>query len=217
MDTLRVLAVAVVCFEFIGLVKAQQTEVKKSLCDPWKFQAPAGAMTFRDRTCWYEARLAKPSLALRGAMVAGFGQWRNNPRVFHESAGEFGYRFAVFYARRSAQSGGELIAGYLHHEDPRPRVSQEHGVWNRARSAVLSVLATSDADGGARIALAPIAGAFSSGMMSVPCYRMNNSAADGLRRSGFVYGMYFGTALLREFKPDLTVMAFRLLRQKRPD
>ena len=204
------------CFGFVGSVMAQQSVAKKSFCDPGKLSAQTGELTFEERACWYEARLTKPSLALRGALVAGFGQWRNNPRVFHESASEFGYRFAVFYARRSAQSAGELLAGYLNHEDPRPHVSREHGTWNRARSALLSVVQTKDADGDTRLALSPIAGAFGSGMVGVACYRMNNSATDGLSRSGIVYGTYFGRALWREFKPDLTTMAFRLLRQKKP-
>jgi len=171
---------------------------------------------FKSRACVEAARLAKPSLALRGAFVAGFGQWRNNPEVFHQQGNEFARRFTVFYARHSAQNAGELIAGYLNHEDPRPRASQEHGVWNRTRSALLSVGQTKDTDGSMRMALAPVAGAFGSGMVSGACYPGDNAAAAGFGRTGIVYGGYFASAVFREFKPDLSQFAHRLLRQKRP-
>jgi hypothetical protein len=175
-----------------------------------------GDFSFKSRACVEATRLAKPSLALRGAFMAGFGQWRNNPEVFHQQRSEFAHRFAVFYARHTAQNAGELIAGYLNHEDPGPRVSQEHGVWNRTRSALLSVVQTKDTDGRMRIALAPVAGAFGSGMVGVACYRGNNNAAAGFERTGIVYGGYFAQAIFREFKPDLSQFAYRRLRQKRP-
>ena len=172
--------------------------------------------SFKGRACADTTRLLKPSLALRGAFTAGFGQWRNNPEVFHGEPSDYAQRFAVFYARHTAQNVGELIAGYLNHEDPRPHISQEHGVWNRTRSALLSVVQTKDTDGGMRMALAPVAGAFSSGMVGAACYERNSYAAAGFERTGIVYGGYFATAIFREFKPDLTTFAHRLLRQTRP-
>jgi hypothetical protein len=172
--------------------------------------------SFKSRACLEAVRLAKPSLALRGALIAGFGQWRNNPEVFHQQKSEFAHRLAVFYARHAAQDAGELIAGYLNHEDPRPHLSQEHGVWNRTRSALLSVVQTKDTDGNMRIALAPVAGAFGSGMVGAAFYSRNNTAATGFERTGIVYGGYFARAVFREFKPDLSHFAYRLLRQKRP-
>jgi hypothetical protein len=172
--------------------------------------------SFKERACAQAARLLKPALALRGAMVAGFGQWRNNPEVLHDEPSEFAHRFAVFYARHTAQNAGELIAGYLNHEDPRPRISQEHGVWNRTRSALISVIQTKGTDGSMRVSLAPIAGAFGSGMVGVACYEKNNNATAGFERTGMVYGGYFARAVFREFKPDLSTLAYRLLRQKKP-
>lgn len=173
--------------------------------------------SFKSRACFQTSRLLKPSLALRGALVAGFGQWRNNPEIFHEEKpGEFAHRFGAFYARHTAQNAGELIAGYLNHEDPTPHPSQEQGVWRRTRSALLSVVQTKDTGGNMRISLAPVAGAFGSGMVGAACYERNNNAAYGFERSGIVYGSYFARAIFREFKPDLSTFASRLLRQKRP-
>jgi hypothetical protein len=200
------------CLGLAATLAAQQPS-----CNPWKFERDAAAdFSFKARACSQAARLAKPSMAMHAAVVAGFGQWRNNPQVFNQEPSEFAHRFAVFYARRSAQNAGELIAGYLNHEDPRPHLSQDHGFWNRTGSALLSVVQTKDADGSVRPALAPIAGAFGSGMVGVACYERDNNAANGFRRSGIVYSTYFANALFREFKPDLSTFAYRLLRQKRP-
>jgi hypothetical protein len=161
--------------------------------------------------------LSRPSLLLRGAFAAGFGQWRNNPEILHENADDFAHRFGVFYARRGAQSGAEFLVGYLNHEDPRPHLSNQHGVWNRTRAAILSVLEVSGTNGETRPAFAPAAGALASGLVSVAGYQQHNSMRDGLMRSGFVYGGDFGTAILREFKPDLSNLAFRLMHKRKPD
>ncbi len=98
-------------------------------------------------------------MIVRAGLSGAYGQWRNNdPHVGNENIDDFGRRFGSFYARHTAQNAGELFAGYLHHEDPRPHVSLEHGFWKRTRAAMVSVLVSNDADGNSRVALAPIAG-----------------------------------------------------------
>ena len=154
---------------------------------------------------------------MHGAMIASFGQWRNSPRIFHQDLDEVEHRFAVFYIRRGTQSAGEFLAGYLNREDPRPRLSFEHGFWNRTRGALWSVARVANSNGSWRPALSPIAGAFGSGMVSIACYRSTDSLGDGFRRTGLVYSGYFGTALWREFRPDVSAFAFRLLHRKTPD
>jgi hypothetical protein len=188
--------------------------VRREGCYPWKFQAAAGELTFSERACYYGSKLSRPSLALRGVALAGLGQWRNSPDMHDRGAEAFGERLGMFYARHTAQSGAELLVGYWHHEDPRPHVSTEHGVWRRVGSAALSVVQVQDADGGRRIALAPASGALASGMVSAACCRVDNSVGRGLVRSGFVFGADFGTAIAREFKPDLTALALRILHQR---
>lgn len=185
-------------------------------CKPISLE-PATQLTFRERACWYGDRLIAHSTILHGAFMAAFGDVRNSPHLEDDGWGDFGHRFAVFYARRTGQSAAELIAGYLNHEDPRPHTSGQHGIWNRTRSALLSVMVVQDAEGDRRPALAPIAGAFGSGMVSVPCYRERNSMEDGLGRTGLTYGAYFGSAVFREFQPDLSGLASRLFRKKKQD
>ncbi len=94
---------------------------------------------------------------------------------------DFGHRFASFYARQASRSAGEMIAGYLNHEDPRPHVSDKNGLWNRVGSALRGVLVVEGASGNNRPALAPIAGAFSAGFVVANCYDYRNTVEEGLK------------------------------------
>ena len=126
------------------------------------------------------------------------------------------HRFAAFYARHSAQATGELLVGYLHHENPLKQPSGLHGNWRRIGAAMLSVVETTDPDGSVRPAFAPIAGAFSSGMTGIALYRYPGQTAFdvGLKHSAGVYSGYFVTAIFREFKPELTSLAYRATRHR---
>lgn len=186
----------------------------ESACRPFQLQT-ASPLTLRQRACWYGDRLISGSTLFDGAFLSAFAQVRNSPRLEDDGWGDLGHRLGAFYARRAGQSGAELMAGYLHHEDPRPRLSGQHGFWNRTRGALMSVLITQDTEGNRRLALAPIAGSLGSGMVSVGCYRERNSMADGFGRAGLTYSTYFGSALLREFRPDVSGFASHLLHKKK--
>lgn len=186
-------------------------------CNPLELQS-AGRLTFRQEACFYAARLYRPSVFARAALSAAWSDVRNSPHL-SDSDGIDGFarRLGVFYARRASQSSGEFLAGYLNHEDPRYHASLAHGFRNRAKAAFLSVLVATNADGVSRPALSPVAGAFGSGLMSVACYRTHNTWDDGFRRTGISYGGYFGTAFMREFQPDLSAYASRLLHRHKQD
>lgn len=181
-------------------------------CDAFDIQA-VPELSWKQRTCLYRARLLSKSFPIRAALFSAVSELRKND-IKNPGIEDFTHRVATYYARRTAQSTGELLAGYLNHEDPRYHPSMEHGVWRRTRSALLSVMVMKDIDGGSRMAFAPIAGAFGSGMVSVACYRYHNSFDDGLRRSATAYSFYFGTAILREFRPELTGLMPRFLQRR---
>jgi hypothetical protein len=122
-------------------------------------------------------------------------------------------RFEHLYERRVARSTAEIVVGYLHHEDPRYHVSGEKGVWPRTRSALFSVLKSPGQNGNARIALAPLAGSFGSGLTSMALYQRQNSIGYGLERSGLIYSRYFIRALYHEFRPEIWSMAPRFIRK----
>jgi hypothetical protein len=171
-------------------------------------------LSLRQRSCYYGERLISPSAILRTAFASGISQWRNSPYEAHQDTGDYAHRFAARYASRAAMNGSELLVGYLNHEDPRPRPSVADGGWNRTRSALLSVFVIKNEDGSRRPALSPVAGAFSSGFVGALCYKTNNTAEDGLRRTGISYSTYFMRAIYNEFHPDILAFASRLRHRK---
>jgi hypothetical protein len=186
---------------------------KVSVCSVYLL-AHSEDLTLRQRSCYYGERLISRSAILTPAFASGISQWRNSPYEAHQDAGDYAHRFAARYASRAAMNGSELLVGYLNHEDPRPRPSMTNGVWNRTRSALLSVVVIRDEDGNSRPALSPVAGAFGSGFVGAVCYKTNHTAEDGLRRTGISYSGYFMKAVFNEFHPDISAFASRLRHRK---
>jgi hypothetical protein len=186
---------------------------KVSVCSVYLL-AHSDDLTLRQRSCYYGERLISRSGILTTAFASGISQWRNSPREAHQGTQGYSHRFAARYASRAAMSGSELLVGYLNHEDPRPRSSRANGVWNRTRSALLSVVVIKDEDGNSRPALSPVAGAFGSGFVGALCYKTNSTAEDGLRRTGISYSGYFMKAIFNEFHPDISAFAARLRHRK---
>jgi hypothetical protein len=196
------------------LLSGGNADEESSSCKPLELLT-VKELTFHQRTCFYGQKLLSKGMLGRAALFSGFAQFKNSPDMADDGLSEFARRFSIYYARRTAQSTGELLAGYLNHEDPRFRLSQEHGFWKRTRSAFASVPVTTNQDGNSRPALAPIAGAFGSGLVGVACYRTNNSWEDGFRRTGFSYSKYFATAFFREFQPELSSYASHFFHKRR--
>lgn len=176
--------------------------IKAKGCDAASL-GTARELTFEQRACYYTDQLLKPSMAVRAFGVSGFDLLRDSPREQADGVGSLGQRFSIFYARHAAQSAGELVAGYFNHEDPRFQSSDQDGVWKRTKGALLNVMVNRTPDSHTRVALAPIAGAFAAGFVGMGCYPMEGRMREGLLWTGAAYGGTLGTALLREFKPDL--------------
>jgi hypothetical protein len=127
---------------------------------------------------------------------------------------DFAHRFAVCYIRRTARETGELFAGYLNREDPRPHISGETVFGKRVRSAILSVVRVKGEEG-YRPALAPIAGSLAWGFAGAAWYPEHTGARYALEGTGISYSGYFGRALYQEFRPDIRFFVRRML-HKRP-
>ncbi len=184
-----------------------------SACNPYRLQADH-SLSFKQRLCFAVDPLITPQFALTAAAMSGFSELRNAERLKGKPMSNYPERFADYYARHSAQAAGEMMAGYLHHEDPRLRTSTQRGFLRRTSAAFSSVLVARDSEGNSEIALAPIAGAFSSGFVAMEVGRRNDNVAGAMRRSGFVYSTYFVKALVREYKPELTELTRRLLHRQ---
>lgn len=172
-------------------------------------------LTFRQRACWYGFKLLSPGAAAHAAFSSGIGQWRNAPYVRSQDADDYTHRFAAYYIRTSARDTGELLAGYLNHEDPRPRASTETAFGKRVRTALLSVLIVRGEEND-RPALAPIVGSLASGFAGAACYRERTRAGYAFEGAGVSYSGYFGRALYQEFRPDLRFLARRMLHKQDP-
>lgn len=210
--------VPILAIVFLGIGACGQgllphVTVKAAGCDAASLST-APELTFRQRACYYTDRMLKPSMAVRAFGVSGYDLLRNSPREQSDGMGSLGQRVSIFYARHAAQSAGELFAGYFNHEDPRFRSSDEKGVWNRTKAALLSVVINQNPDSGTRLALSPIAGAFAAGFVGIGCYPMQNRVEEGFLWTGIAYGSTLGTALLKEFQPDLARFIARKRRRK---
>lgn len=183
------------------------------LCDSGQLST-AAQLSLRQRTCWYGSRLASPWAAARASFSSGLDQWKKDDRVRHGSTDEFAHRFAIYYAKRTAKESGEMLAGYLNHEDPRPRASGEAAVRRRIQSALLSVL-VSRTDQGARPALGPLAGSLGSAFAGTALYRERATTRYALQGASLTYASYFGRALYQEFRPDISFMTKKLLHKNR--
>jgi hypothetical protein len=178
-------------------------------------QALPTELSFRQRACFILAELASPGRFAQAAAGASFSQWRNSPRISPHDADDYPVRFEHIYERQAARATAELLVGSLHHEDPRLHFSNAHGAVNRTRAALLSVVISPGEDGGARPALAPIAGSLGSGLSSMALYQYQNSLSYGFERSGISYGFYFVRSLFHEFSPELWSLAPPFVRKRR--
>lgn len=184
------------------------------LCNQTQLLA-AKRITFGQRACWYGSQLVSPWAAVRAGVSSGFSQWWNDPYVKGQDGDDYAHRFAVYYVKRSARDAGELIAGYLNHEDPRFHPSAESTPRKRIRSALLSVLIATNQDGASRPAFAPIAGSLASAFAGTACYRQHTGAEYALRGAGVTYGSYFGRAVFQEFRPDISFFVNHMLHKVR--
>src|ERR1700761_4236433 len=99
---LSICAVAPLCAQQPASSTNLNAKPDASSCNPWLYQPPSGAFSFKQRACFQFATLATPYMAARGAAIAGLGTWQDD----RES---FGRRYAAFYARNSAKGLGELV------------------------------------------------------------------------------------------------------------
>lgn len=157
----------------------------------------------KGRACFFAADMTSPGSIAHALFSSSFSQWRNTPNIWHQDRDDAFKRFGFFYEQKAARDGGEFLAGYLHHENFRPEPSHKSGFVERSKAALLSVVRTRGEDDQPTFSLAPVAGALSAGFIGAADYRHRELLDAGLRHSAAIYGFQFGSALFREFKPDI--------------
>jgi hypothetical protein len=171
-------------------------------------QGKPADLSLHSRFCFYAKNLASTGGLIRALAGGGYSEWTGSPRDFRRDPGEFATHMEYFYSRRAANDAGELIAGYFNREPLLYQASGKTSLWERSRSAFISVVEVRD-DDGSRVAIAPLAGSLGSGLVTLACCGDHRTVHDALLRSGVTYAGYFATALFREFKPDLKAYARR--------
>ena len=187
---------------------------KVTYCNSGESTASPAQLTFAQRACWYATDLTSTGILFRAGLSSAIGQWRDDNYGKGQDGTDYAHRFGVFYARRTGRDAAELFAGYLTHEDPRPRLSGETGIWRRTGFALKSVL-IAKTDEGSHPAVTPIAGAFGSALVASEFSKAHDMTGGLiLRHAAFSYSGSFGTAIYDEFKPDLTLLLRRALHRR---
>jgi len=154
---------------------------------------------------------------MNAASIVAFGvveKLRNSPAEKEGNWSSLPHRLETHYARQSARDAAELLVGYWHHEDPRPRKSAETTIFRRTNAAFMSVLTSPDEDGHLRPAFAPVAGSLSSAFVGSAMYTHRDATLSStMLHAGAVYGFYFAKAIFAEFKPEMDSMVRRVLHQ----
>lgn len=163
--------------------------------------------------CYETGRVLSTSAMIWAFTGASYMELHPQRRGYDADAVPFERHLEYYYSRRTAASFGEMLGGYLNHEPIEHAASGKATLWGRAHYAIMSVLTVPESGGGSRIAISPITGSLASGFITMECCTWRQTPAMALRRSGFTYAGYFGTALLREFKPDLTSFLRRKFRR----
>ena len=200
----------------VGSLPVQLPLNPLALCHPEQFLVTK-ELTFQQRTCWYSSKFLSPWVSLRAGFTSAVGQLENNPYRRAQDGDDYASRFAFYYARRGARETAEMFTGYVHHEDPRPRLSGEADYKKRVRTALLSVLLTPEDEGHSRLALAPIAGSVASAFVGMGCFRPSDSTRYVAEQFAVSYSGYFGRAIYQEFRPDISFLAIRAWHKIHPN
>lgn len=205
---------------------AAEPNVQVPACNHYGIAA-ADSVRLSQRFCmWVDRSVGTPE-GFSGAVAAGlFAQVRERSTDRAKGIVGVGERVGTKYGQSAAKGMGELIGGFVNREDPR----REFGPWRSQRGRSFGArlghaLAAplwnyenaghtgDDRNRRKRFAFSRVAGAFGSGFsgMAWSPDRLNTPGR-ALRRSASAYGSYFASALLVEFKADLTAIPRRLFK-----
>jgi len=161
-----------------------------------------GSLTLGERFTIYGHAIIRPYTVVGPAMGAGIGQWENEPPGWGQGAEGYARRFASGMGRHLIAETIRFGFAAADGEDPRYHRSDETGVWNRARHAIVETF-TSQTSSGARIpAFSRFAGIYGAAFISNTWYPENRATTGyALRRGSTALGASLGFHLFEEFVP----------------
>jgi len=171
---------------------------------PTELSTSARQLTLGDRFDIYMKSFTEPGFVVGPSLGAADNQWRNNPVEWGQGSDAFGRRLASGYAR--AGISNTIRAGFaaVDHEDPRYHRSGLHGVWPRARYALVHTFITPIDVGGQTFAFSSVAGSYGAAFIANAWYPASEATVGhALVRGSTAMAWRIAGNEFREFGPDL--------------
>ncbi len=163
---------------------------------------PRTPLTVREKYHLALTRSIEPAEIGRIAMGAALDQWRNYPEEWGQGWDAFGVRMASGFGQHLIKEHIEFGVWAIDHEDPRHQRSGLHGIWPRARYAIIHTFVARRDDGGSMPAYGRFVGDYGAGFISREWYptRFHN-VQQGIDAGSVSLGIDVGMSVLREFVP----------------
>lgn len=160
-------------------------------------------LTEKRRFHLYLASTIGPVPILAEAAGAGIGQWENSPKEWGQGWGAYGQRFGSNLAYNGVRGTITYGTSVLFHEDNRYFPSNRHGLWPRARYAILSTFTARNPEGETTFSISSVTGVVGAGAIaSVWGPDSWKGLGNISHNAGISFGATAGFNLVREFLPD---------------
>ncbi len=147
-------------------------------------------------------RTIDPVEFVRIAFGAAIDQARNYPEEWGQGWDAFGVRMASGFGQQLVREQIQFGVWAIDHEDPRHRRSGLHGVWPRAKYAVVHTFVARRDDGGNMPAYSRFIGDYGAGFVSREWYPTRfHHVQQGLDAGTVSLGLDVGMNVAREFIP----------------
>ncbi len=169
---------------------------------PQRAYSNGDSLTLGERFTIYGHAIFRPYTVVGPALGAGIGQWENEPPGWGQGTEGYARRLASGMGRHVIAETIRFGFAAADGEDPRYHRSDETGIWNRARHAMVETF-TSQTSSGARIpAFSRFAGIYGAAFISNSWYPENRATTGyALRRGSTALGASLGFHLFEEFVP----------------
>jgi hypothetical protein len=159
-------------------------------------------LTFAARSRIYAHSIFNPYTLVGPALGAGVGQAENEPPEWKQGAAGYARRFESGLGRHLIEETVRFGAAAADGENPQFKRSDEAGVWNRARHAILETFTSQTSRGSRMPAYSRFAGTYGAAFISNMWYPGPQATTGwALRRGSTALGSCLGFHLFEEFVP----------------
>jgi hypothetical protein len=172
---------------------------------------PASDLTLADRFRIYTQTVVRPYTFVGPALGAGIGQWEDSPPEWGQGAKGYGRRFASGVSRHMIAETIRFGVAAADGEDPRYHRSDDSGVWDRTKHALVETFTSETASGKRIPAYSRFAGIYGAAFIANTWYPDSHATAGwALRRGSTALASSVGFHLFEEFLPRKYFKALHL-------